>query len=81
MKIVGPIIKLKSEQFKTEALNLNFKDKTEKLSKIIGVLDSKMKEAYAGGINLDDAKTEIKGLLLRQQLEKKMLNIILDEVK
>jgi len=60
MKIVGPIIKLKSEQFKTEVLNLGFKDKTEKLAKIIGVLDNKMKEG--GG---DDARTEIKGLLLR----------------
>ncbi len=48
MKIVGPIIKLKSEQFKGESLNLEFRDKAEKLSKIIGVLDSKMKEAWGG---------------------------------
>ncbi len=27
MKIVGPIIKLKSEQFKTEAMNLPFADR------------------------------------------------------
>ena len=35
MKIVGPIIKLKSEQFKVEQLNLDFADRTPKLSKII----------------------------------------------
>lgn len=27
MRIVGPIIKLKGEQFKSEALNLEFKEK------------------------------------------------------
>jgi hypothetical protein len=31
MKIVGPIIKLKSEQFKTEAMNLPFADRAQKL--------------------------------------------------
>lgn len=46
MKIVVPIIKLKSEQFKTEALNLGFQDKALKLTKIMDVLDNKMKESY-----------------------------------
>lgn len=40
-----------------------------------------MDEAFKNGVGRDDIKTEIKSLLLRQQLEKKMLNIILDEVK
>jgi len=44
MKIVVPIIKLKSEQFKSETMNLSFQDKEQKLLKIIGVLDSKMKD-------------------------------------
>lgn len=44
MKIVVPIIKLKSEQFKSETMNLSFHDKEQKLIKIIGVLDSKMKD-------------------------------------
>ena len=43
MRIVGPIIKLKGEQFKAECMNMDFKDKTFKLQKIIGVLDTKMK--------------------------------------
>jgi hypothetical protein len=76
LKIVGPIIKLKSEQFKTEALNLAFRDKTEKLAKIVDVLDSKMREAAAEEPNL-----QVKALMLRHQLEKKMLNIILEEVR
>lgn len=42
LKIVGPILKLKSEQFKTECLNMTFKDKFEKLQKIIAVLDTKL---------------------------------------
>lgn len=76
LKIVGPIIKLKSEQFKTESLNLGFGQKTEKLAKIIDVLDNKMREAGE-----EEARVEVKGLMLRQQLEKKMLNIILEEVR
>lgn len=35
MKIVGPIIKLKSEQFKVDSLNLGFNLKIDKISKII----------------------------------------------
>lgn len=35
MKIVGPIIKLKSEQFKSETMNLDYKQKSEKLNKIL----------------------------------------------
>lgn len=70
MKIVGPIIKLKSEQFKGESLNMEFREKAEKLAKIIGVLESKMKEAAAvnnGGAGgaVNDMKTEIKCLLLK----------------
>ena len=76
LKIVGPIIKLKSEQFKTEALNMGFREKSEKLAKIVDVLDNKMREA-AG----EEARVEVKGLMLRQQLEKKMLNVILEEVR
>ncbi len=45
MKIVGPIVKLKSEQFKTETMNMNFAEKAAKLSKIIGILESKMRES------------------------------------
>ena len=42
MKIVGPIIKLKSEQFKSDAINLKFSEKSTKLAQIISVLDKKM---------------------------------------
>lgn len=40
-------------------------------------------QAVAGAVNNrdDDIKVEIKSLMLRQQLEKKMLNIILDDVR
>lgn len=61
MKIVGPIIKLKSEQFKTEALNLDFESKTEKLQKIIAVYESKLSVCKD-----DDMKTQIKSLMLKQ---------------
>ena len=64
MKIVGPIIKLKSEQFKTESMNLPFKEKAAKLQKIIGVLDQKLKESLQNN-HKDDVRIEIKGLLLR----------------
>ena len=57
-------------------MNLTFSEQRDQLFKIINVLDKKMKESQ----NEDD-RTEIKGLLLRQQLEKKMLNIILEAVK
>lgn len=73
MKIVGPIIKLKSEQFKTEALNLDFETKTLKLSKILQVFMSKLSQCKE-----IDLKTHVKSLMLKQTLEKKMLNIILD---
>lgn len=63
MKIVGPIVKLKSEQFKSETMNLNFADKAAKLSKIISILENKMKESKIG--LQDDSKIEIKGLLLK----------------
>lgn len=66
MKIVGPIIKLKSEQFKSETMNLDFTEKAEKLQKIISVLESKMKDAFGKENKADDIKTEIKCLLLRQ---------------
>ena len=42
MKIVGPIIKLKSEKFKEETMNSDFKVKTDTLLKIMKVLNSKM---------------------------------------
>lgn len=77
MRIVVPIIKLKAEQFKAEAMNLSFKDKTSKLHKIIQVLEAKMKESDP---SLNDINLEIKGLLLKHRLEKKMLSIILDTV-
>jgi len=84
LKIVGPIIKLKGEQFKTESLNLGFQEKGSKLQKIIAVLESKMHEAYgeggAGPVG-EDIKTHIKFLMLKHQLENQMLNIIFDQVK
>jgi hypothetical protein len=49
MKIVGPIIKLKSEQFKSDTMNLDFQEKATKLSKIISILESKMKEVNIAG--------------------------------
>jgi hypothetical protein len=58
---------------------MNFEDKASKLKKIIAVLESKMKDSGEG--LKDDVKTEIKSLLLRHQLEKKMLNILLDYAK
>ncbi len=64
-KIVGPIIKLKSEQFKSQSLNFDFRNKVEKLTKIINVLDSKMNDAYGDGVVNEDNKGLIKGLLLR----------------
>jgi hypothetical protein len=76
MKIVGPIIKLKSEQFKVEALNLSFEQKTSKLGKIIEIYQKKLASSHE-----EDLKIQIKSIMLRQQLEKKMLNIILEEVK
>ena len=66
MKIVAPIIKLKSEQFKSETINDTFQEKAQKLSKIIGVLEKKMKEADQGKLNrADDVKIDIKALLLK----------------
>jgi hypothetical protein len=84
LKIVGPIIKLKGEQFKTESLNLGFPEKASKLQKIIAVLESKMHEAYGGegGAQAgEDIKTHIKCLMLKHQLESQMLTIIFDQVR
>jgi hypothetical protein len=63
MRIVVPIIKLKSEQFKIEALNLPFEEKVSKLRKILAVLENKLKDQGEG--LKDDTKTEIKSILLK----------------
>jgi exonuclease VII small subunit len=47
MKIVGPIIKLKSEQFNSQCKNLGFQEKYQRLGKIISILESKMHEQGA----------------------------------
>ncbi|CDW71353.1 dna-dependent protein kinase catalytic subunit [Stylonychia lemnae] len=81
MKIVAPIIKLKCEQFKVDTMNLNFADKGDKLQKIVKVFDSKMQESFGEDQQFqEDLRTEIKCILLKQKLEKKMLNIIFQGV-
>ena len=80
MKIVGPIIKLKSEKFKEETMNSDFKVKTDTLLKIMKVLNSKMQDSSLMEVIVEDNKTVIKGLLLKFKLEKKMLGVILNEV-
>jgi len=77
MKIVGPIIKLKTEQFKVESLNMDSASRLSKLQKIAGVLEKKIQESEKGGAKLS-LKSEVKTLFIRQKLQKKMVNVMLE---
>lgn len=44
MRIVVPIIKLKTEQFKQETVNLTFAEKFNRLEKVLRVLDDKIEK-------------------------------------
>jgi hypothetical protein len=44
LRIVVPIIKLKTEQFKQETLNLSHREKYDKLEKVLRVLDDKIEK-------------------------------------
>jgi hypothetical protein len=69
--IVVPIIKLKTEQFKQETINMSFADKFTRLEKVLRVLDDK--------IDKDETQefyTQIKALTCKQNLHKKFINIV-----
>ena len=53
MRIVLPIVKLKTEQFRQYTINLSQAKKLEELEKIMSVLSSKLEAFQEQGVNVD----------------------------
>jgi hypothetical protein len=80
LQIILPIIKLKTEQFKQETVNLDSQTKYEKLKDIKVVLESKLQQAgkrpFSYGMQMNT-----KAYLIKETILKKLINLTLVDIR
>ena len=79
MRIVLPIVKLKTEQFRQDTINLSQAMKLTKLETIMGALTSKLEAAQESGTVLSPA-ISAKANLLQQKLQSKLIKLVINDL-
>jgi hypothetical protein len=75
LRIVVPIVKLKTQQFKQETINLDAKGKYQALEKILKVLDTKI-HGNTDGVDY----SYLKALHLKQRLHQKLISFLIQDL-
>lgn len=79
MRIVLPIVKLKTEQFRQDTINLSQAKKLGQLETIMSVLSNKLSAFRDQGVVVD-AGISAKANLLQQKLQSKLIKLVISDL-